>query len=255
MLFENIIVGPIHSRRLGTSLGVNVLPTQKKYCSFDCVYCECGWNEIDTRTHVGFNEREKIQSSLAYWCKTHKKQEREKIDSITFSGNGEPTLHPDILGIVEDVIALRNEYMPQAKITILTNSTNLYKDDVNKALHLIDNPILKIDAGTAKMYQRINKPVSAEFEDIKNELRKFGPKAIIQTILLRSKNKAEEINNTIEEEFSAWLSFIKEIKPRMVMLYVIDRATPDKDLIKIEKQEMENFADRVRACDIKAECY
>lgn len=255
MLFEEIIVGPIHSRRLGTSLGVNVLPTQKKYCSFDCVYCECGWNEIDTRTHVGFNERTTIKNALKQWCTTHTEEERRKVDSITFSGNGEPTLHPEILGIVEDVIALRNEYMPQAKVTILTNSTNLCKPEVNKALHLIDNPILKIDAGSEQMYKRINKPVSATFEDIKKGLKEFGNKAIIQTILLRSKNKAEEINNTTEEEFSAWLSFIKEIQPRMVMLYVIDRATPDKDLIKLEKQEMESFADRVRALGIKTECY
>ncbi|MDO5759621.1 MAG: radical SAM protein [Bacteroidota bacterium] len=255
MLFEEIIVGPIHSRRLGTSLGVNVLPTEKKYCSFDCVYCECGWNEIDTRSHVGFNERKKIKEALEQWCNSHSEQERVKVDSITFSGNGEPTLHPEILGIVEDVISLRNKFLPKAKVTILTNSTNIYKEDVNKALHLIDNPILKIDAGTSEMYKRINKPVSASFKDIKKGLREFGEKAIIQTILLRSKNKAEEINNTTEEEFSAWLEFIKEIKPRMVMLYVIDRATPDKDLIKLEKEEMESFANRVRALGIKTECY
>ncbi|MBR1769421.1 MAG: radical SAM protein [Bacteroidales bacterium] len=255
MLFENIIVGPIHSRRLGTSLGINVLPTEKKYCSFDCVYCECGWNQIDTRTKVGFNEREKIRESLLTWCQTVSEEQRREVDSITFSGNGEPTLHPDILGIVEDVIALRNEYMPQAKVTILTNSTNLYREDVRKALHSIDNPILKIDAGTEEMYRRINKPVSAKFDDIKGYLREFGPNAIIQTILLRSKNKAEEIDNTREEEFSSWLDFIKEISPKMVMLYVIDRATPDKDLIKLSPEEMQSFADRVRALGIKTECY
>ncbi|MBQ4420669.1 MAG: radical SAM protein [Bacteroidales bacterium] len=255
MLFENIIVGPIHSRRLGTSLGVNVLPTQKKYCSFDCVYCECGWNEIDTRTHIGFNDKEKIKESLLYWCENHSQQEREKVDSITFSGNGEPTLHPDILAIVQDVIELRDKYLPQTKVTILTNSTNLYREDVRKALHLIDNPILKLDAGTEETYKRINKPVSAKFSDIVGYLKEFGNKAIIQTILLRSKNKAEEINNTTPQEFNAWLSIVEEIKPRLVMLYVIDRATPDPDLIRLEKQEMEQFADKVRELGIEAECY
>ena len=255
MLFENIIVGPIHSRRLGTSLGINVLPTQKKYCSFNCVYCECGWNEIDTTVKVGFNDREKIKESLLHWCLNTAEEERKKVDSITFSGNGDPTLHPEILPIVKDVIKLRDKYIPQAKISILSNSTNLDREDVWEALHLIDNPILKIDAGSEQMYKRIAKPVSAKFEDIKKNLIRFGNKAIIQTILLRSKNKEEEINNTTEEEFSAWLEIIKQIKPRMVMLYVIDRATPDKDLIKLEPEEMEKFSDRVRALGIETHCY
>ncbi|MCF0211210.1 MAG: radical SAM protein [Bacteroidales bacterium] len=255
MLFEEIIVGPIKSRRLGVSLGVNVLPETKKYCSFNCVYCECGWNIIDTNVKVGFNDRKKIKENLLQWCLDTKQEDREKVDSITFSGNGEPTLHPEILGIVRDVIELRDKYMPQAKVSILTNSTNLDREDVWEALHLIDNPILKIDAGTELMYNRISKPVSAKFEDIKKNLIRFGSTAIIQTILLRSKNKAEAIDNTTEEEFSAWLEVIKQIKPAMVMLYVIDRATPDKDLIKIEPEEMEKFADRVRALGIKTECY
>lgn len=255
MLFENIVVGPIHSRRLGTSLGINVLPTQKKYCSFNCVYCECGWNEIDTTVKVGFNEREKIQESLLHWCLNTPEEDRKKVDSITFSGNGEPTLHPEILGIVEDVIELRDKYISQAKVSILSNSTNLDREDVWKALHLIDNPILKIDAGTEEMYNRISKPVTAKFENIKKNLIRFGNKSIIQTILVRSKNKAEVIDNTTEEEFSLWLETVKNVNPRMVMLYVIDRATPDKDLIKLEPEEMERYADRVRALGIKTECY
>lgn len=255
MLFENIIVGPIHSRRLGTSLGINVLPTQKKYCSFDCVYCECGWNEIDTKVRVSFNEREKIKKSFLYWCESHEREERQQVDSITFSGNGEPTLHPQILGIVEDVIEIRDKFLPQAKISILTNSTNLYREDVREALHKIDNPILKLDAGTEQMYKRISRPVSAKFEDVVGYLEEFGPKAIVQTILLRSKNKAEQIDNTTEEEFGKWLQIVERIKPRMVMLYVIDRATPDKDLIKLESDEMERFADRVRKLGIETECY
>ena len=169
MLFEEIVFGPIKSRRLGVSLGVNVLPTEKKYCSFNCIYCECGWNKIDTSIQVPLNKREDIKQALYKKLSESTAEFNSTIDSITFSGNGEPTLHPDILGIVEDVIEIRNEFCPQAKITILSNSTNLVRQDVFKALQLIDNPILKIDAGTERMYKLINEPVSCSFEQIKQK--------------------------------------------------------------------------------------
>jgi wyosine [tRNA(Phe)-imidazoG37] synthetase (radical SAM superfamily) len=136
MLFEEIVFGPIKSRRLGVSLGVNVLPTEKKYCSFNCIYCECGWNKIDTSIQVPLNKREDIKAALYKKLSESSQEFNSTIDSITFSGNGEPTLHPDILGIVEDVIELRNQYCPQAKITILSNSTNLIREDVFQALQL-----------------------------------------------------------------------------------------------------------------------
>ncbi len=255
MLFNEIVVGPIHSRRLGCSLGVNVLPTQKKYCSFNCVYCECGWNEIDTRVKVPFNDRLLIQSELEKYCKTTNKEELAKIDSITFSGNGEPTLHPDILQIVKDVIALRNSFMPQAKVTILTNSTQLSRADVMQALHLIDNPMLKIDAGTEKMYKLISQPVSCSFEQIKRNILDFGPDCIIQTMLLRGSLDGEIIDNLTQEEFSNYLDFIKQVNPRQVMFYSLDRIPPAHHLIKVEKQEMEQYADKVRQLGIKATTY
>lgn len=255
MLFENIVVGPIHSRRLGTSLGVNVLPTQKKYCSFNCIYCECGWNEIDTRVKVGFNSRKDIYSALKKYFTTTDKEEIKKIDSITFSGNGEPTLHPEILGIVEDVIALRDEYCKQAKTTILTNSTQIIRDDVFKALNLIDTPLLKLDAGTEEMYNRINKSVNIPFAQIKESLIRFGHKAIIQTMLLKGEDEGKVIDNTTEEEFNAWLSIVKQVMPREVMLYTIDRATPDKNLIKLSLSELEPYANKVRSLGIETKTY
>ncbi len=257
MLFEEIVFGPIHSRRLGTSLGVNVLPTEKKYCSFNCIYCECGWNEVDTKINVPLNRREDIKEALYRRLSSNTKEENEAIDSITFSGNGEPTLHPDILGIVNDVIELRDLYCPQAKITILSNSTNLVRQDVFSALEKIDNPILKLDAGTENMYRLINKPVSATFDEVVERLIAFSKngKCIIQTLLLRGENDGQRIDNTSEEEFSAWLALVEKIRPRSVMLYSIDRVTPEKNLEKLLIPELERYADRVRALGIETKTY
>ena len=255
MLFESIVFGPIKSRRLGTSLGVNVLPTEKKYCSFNCIYCECGWNEIDTTINVPLHKREDIKAALKMKFESNPCEENAKIDSITFSGNGEPTLHPEISGIVDDVIELRNQYCPQAKITILSNSTNLLREDVFSALQKIDNPILKLDAGTVEMYNRINKPVSAKFDAIVEKLKAFGNKCVIQTLLLRGENDGLVIDNTNNEEFEAWLEIVKQIKPRSVMLYSIDRETPEKQLEKLLIPELERFAERIRAIGIETQTY
>jgi wyosine [tRNA(Phe)-imidazoG37] synthetase (radical SAM superfamily) len=255
MLFESIVFGPISSRRLGVSLGVNLLPTEKKYCSFNCIYCECGWNQIDTKVDVPLNKREDVKAALKMRLESNSEQENAKINSITFSGNGEPTIHPDILGIVNDVIELRNQYCPQAKITILSNSTNLVREDVFEALQKIDNPILKLDSGTEEMYNRINKPVSAMFDTIIDRLKAFGGKCIIQTLLLRGENEGKVIDNTSEEEFEAWLGIVKEIKPRSVMLYSIDRETPEKELEKLLIPELERYAERVRQLGIETNTY
>jgi wyosine [tRNA(Phe)-imidazoG37] synthetase (radical SAM superfamily) len=255
MLLESIVFGPISSRRLGVSLGVNLLPTEKKYCSFNCIYCECGWNQIDTKVDVPLNKREDVKAALKMRLESNSEQENAKINSITFSGNGEPTIHPDILGIVNDVIELRNQYCPQAKITILSNSTNLVREDVFEALQKIDNPILKLDSGTEEMYNRINKPVSAKFDTIIDRLKAFGGKCIIQTLLLRGENEGKVIDNTSEEEFEAWLGIVKEIKPRSVMLYSIDRETPEKELEKLLIPELERYAERVRQLGIETNTY
>lgn len=255
MLFEEIVFGPIHSRRLGVSLGVNVLPTEKKYCSFNCVYCECGWNVIDTNVQVPLNKREDIRKALGKKLSENQNELNKTINSITFSGNGEPTIHPEILGIVNDVMELRDRYCPQAKISILSNSTNLVREDVFEALRKIDNPILKLDAGTEKMYETINEPVNSNFEQIKQKLISFGNKAIIQTLLLRGEHNGKTIDNTSEEEFSAWLDTIKKIRPRMVMLYSIDRITPEKKLEKLLIPELESYAQRVRALGIETKTY
>lgn len=256
MLFEDIIFGPIKSRRLGTSLGVNVLPIEKKYCNFNCVYCECGWNEISSQEKVSLNKKQEILKALEEKLISLEKENIE-LDSITFAGNGEPTIHPEFKEIVEGVVALRNKFCTKAKITVLSNATNLLKENVFSALQKVDNPILKLDAGREEMFYNISKADShvIDFEKVKERLIAFGEKAIIQTLLIRGENEGKRIDNTSDEEFEAWLEIIKEINPRYVMLYPIDRVTPESKLEKLSKQEIELFAERVRAIGIEAKAY
>ena len=154
MLFDSIVYGPIRSRRLGVSLGVNLMPTTAKLCTFDCVYCECGWNQ--PVSHPQLPTREQVRAALEYQLLTLDVQP----DVITFSGNGEPTLHPDFLGIIQDTCALRDQYCPNAKVSVLSNSTQLGRKDVVEALLLCDNRILKLDSAIDTTMQLIDKPVN-----------------------------------------------------------------------------------------------
>lgn len=256
MLFDEIVFGPIHSRRLGSSLGINLLPTKKKLCNFNCVYCECGWNE-DTKDILDLApKKEDIEKAFKEKLILIK-EKNIVIDSITFSGNGEPTLHPEFSQIIDMIVELRNLYLPKAKISVLSNATNLLKDDIFNALHKIDNPILKLDSGTEKMFYAISKanPKVISFEKVKERLILFGKNAIVQTLLLRGENEGQNLDNTSDEEFEAWLKVVKEINPKMVMLYAIDRVTPESNLEKLSKEELESFAQKVRALGIKTKTY
>ena len=256
MLFENIVFGPIKSRRLGNSLGVNLLPTHKKLCNFNCIYCECGWNEETKDINDKLNNKEDIKRALKARL-IEMKEKNIPLDSITFSGNGEPTMHPEFSDIIDIVVELRNQYAKDAKISVLSNATNLIRDDVFNALHKVDNPILKLDAGTEKMFYAINKakPKVISFEKTIERLIEFGKDAIIQTLLLRGENDNIKIDNTTEEEFKSWLEIVKRIKPRYVMLYPIDRITPESNLEKLTKEELEFFANKIRAIGIETKTY
>lgn len=256
MLFNEIVFGPIHSRRLGNSLGINLLPTHKKLCNFNCIYCECGWNEntkeiVDLVPKTEDIEKELKEKLIRF------KENGTVIDSITFSGNGEPTLHPEFCEIIDMVVELRNLYAPKAKISVLSNATNLLKKDIFNALHKVDNPILKLDSATPKMFYAINKanPKVVDIEKVKEKLILFGKDAIVQTLLLRGENDGQIIDNTTQEEFSAWLEVVKKIKPRMVMLYAIDRVTPESNLEKLSIEELETFAQKVRELGIETKTY
>lgn len=242
MLFDSIVYGPIHSRRLGVSLGVNLMPTDAKLCSFDCVYCECGWNRpvlhplLPTREQV----REALSSQLSML--------KTPLDVITFSGNGEPTMHPDFLGIIQDTCALRNQYSPNAKVSVLSNSTQLGRKDVQEALRLCDNRILKLDSAMDVTMHLIDQPVNKQLtvDQVVAWLRVFDGDFTLQTCFLRGEYKGKIIDNTTPEELEAWYKVIDQLRPKQVMIYVIDRATPLKTLEKIPAETMYSIAQVVR---------
>lgn len=248
-LYDNIIFGPIRSRRLGLSLGVNLLPVESKLCSFDCIYCECGWN-ADHPGKRRFNAREDVREMLAM---TLEKMVGEGTppDVITFAGNGEPTMHPEFEAIIDDTIAMRDKYCPSAKVSVLSNATQIHREDVRRALQRVDNNILKLDSAFDATVQLMNKPQGAYTVARTVELLKaFNGDLIMQTMFLRGEYLGQRVDNTTEEEVSAWLELIAEIKPKQVMVYSLDRDTPCKTLEKVEKDELRGIADRVEALGI-----
>ncbi len=242
MLFDSIVYGPIRSRRLGVSLGVNLMPTTAKLCTFDCVYCECGWNQ--TVLHPQLPTREQVHAALDLQLSTIDVQP----DVITFSGNGEPTLHPDFLGIIQDTCALRDQYCPKAKVSVLSNSTQLGRKDVVEALLLCDNRILKLDSAIDSTMQLIDKPINQYLtvDQIVRWLSLFEGDFTLQTCFLRGEYEGMIIDNTTPEELFAWYQIIDTLHPKQVMIYVIDRATPLQTLSKVPADEMEAIAAPLR---------
>ena len=244
MLFDSIVYGPIRSRRLGVSLGMNLMPTTAKLCTFDCVYCECGWNQ--PVSHPALPTRQEVREALASRLGA---LSPNSLDVITFSGNGEPTLHPDFLGIIQDTCALRDQYCPKAKISVLSNSTQLGRPDVVKALRMCDNRILKLDSAIDATMRLIDKPVNPNLtvEQIAEWLSLFDGDFTLQTCFLRGEYDDQIIDNTTPEELSAWYAMIDRLHPKQVMIYVIDRATPLQTLSKVPAAEMEAIATPLRA--------
>lgn len=246
ILFDKIVFGPIHSRRLGVSLGMNLLPTDGKLCSFNCIYCECGLNE-DRRTHSKLPSRAEVKEAL---IRKLSSMQAEGItpDVITFAGNGEPTMHPEFAGIIDDTIEIRNRFFPEAKIAVLSNSTLLHKEDVFQALNKVEDNILKLDSVLDSRIWQLNVPNSPSFtfDRLLEQLCRFNGNLMIQTMFLEGEINGESVTNTTEEEISGWLEALKQIKPKQVMIYTIDRETPVKNLKKVTKEELEAIADRAR---------
>lgn len=234
--FDEIVFGPIYSRRLGSSLGVNILPSKGKLCNFDCIYCECGWN-ADGIAERRFPTLAEVESALS--DKMEKlAAEGVPVDSITFSGNGEPTMNPDFAGIVDVTLRLRDRFYPDAKISVLSNATLVGRRTVVEALKKIDNPILKIDAADDRMISMINKPVgSYRLRNVMDSLKEFNGNFILQTMFLRS----PEFDMTAPDALAGWIEIVRELRPRQVMVYTIDRETPDKSLGKYTVEEMRGF--------------
>ena len=249
-LYDNIIFGPVRSRRLGLSLGVNLLPIDAKICSFDCIYCECGWN-ADHAARRRFNSREDVLTMLEQVL-GKMVSDGTPPDVITFAGNGEPTLHPHFEEIIDGTLALRDRLCPSAKVSVLSNATQLHREDVCRALRRIDNNILKLDSAFDSTAALINKPQGAySIEKVVEQLKGFGHDCIVQTMFLRGEYNGEKIDNTTEEEVMAWLALIEKIAPRSVMVYSLDRDTPCQTIEKVEKHELERIAERVRALNIE----
>ena len=245
MLFNDIAYGPIHSRRLGVSLGMEIMPLEHKLCTFNCVYCECGWNE--PVAHPKLPTREEVKAALEAKLSTFDFQQA-KLDVITFSGNGEPTLHPDFNGIIRDTCALRDRYCPSTKVSVLSNSTQLGRKNIVEALWLCDNRILKLDAATDEMMRRIDMPVNDQLtvETLINWLAQFNGDFTLQTCFLRGEHDGKIIDNTTPKELNAWYRTIERLRPKQVMIYVIDRKTPEEHLEKISPDEMEQIAAPLR---------
>lgn len=246
ILFDKIVFGPVRSRRLGISLGMNLLPTDGKFCSFNCIYCECGLNE-ERRTHSKLPTRNEVKEALIQKLSSMK-VEGITLDVITFAGNGEPTMHPEFSGIIDDTIETRNRFFPNTKIAVLSNSTMLHKEEVFQALNKIEDNILKLDSVLDSRIQQINVPntPSFTFDKLLKQLCRFNGNLIIQTMFLRGEIGGNSVTNITEEEITGWLKALKQIQPKQVMIYTIDRETPIKNLQKVTKEELEVIADRAR---------
>lgn len=248
ILFDRVIFGPVHSRRLGLSLGVNLLPTDNKLCNFDCIYCECGWGRKGFRPR--FNSAEEVHTLLG-------EKLREMVaagtppDVITFAGNGEPTLHPDFEAIIDDTLRLRDELCPSAKVSVLSNATRIDHEEVCRALERVDNNILKLDSAFDRTVRLIDAPRGSYSVARTVELmQRFRGSMILQTMFLRGVFEGERVDNTTEEEVTAWLERVKEIAPRQVMIYTIDRDTPARELEKVPVAELLQIGARVEALGI-----
>lgn len=255
VLFHSTVFGPIHSRRLGVSLGINLMPDDGKVCSFDCLYCEAGYNSQGKGT-TGLPARGQVGEALESKL-NEMKAAGNPLDVITFSGNGEPTLHPDFPDIIEDTLYLRDKYYPKAKVSVLTNSTRIFDPKVADALKRVDNNILKLDSAIDSTMRLIDRPASKDFtvERVVEALCQFSGTGIIQTMILRGEHSGHKIDNTTREEVDALVAAYKRIRPREVMIYSLDRSTPEENLKKVEKPELDMIAGKIREAGINVMDY
>lgn len=242
IIFPAPIFGPVHSRRLGVSLGINLLPADGKVCSFDCIYCECGFN-ADHRPKSKLPTREEVRTALESKL-LEMKTDGPAPDVLTFAGNGEPTAHPNFPEIIDDTLALRDAYFPDAKVSVLSNSTFIRRPAVFEALNKVDNNILKLDTVDDDYIRLVDRP-NGHFEltEVIHRLKAFKGNCIIQTMFLKGSYQGRNVDNTSDSYVFPWLKVVKEIAPRQVMIYTIDRETPDHDLQKATHEELDRIVD------------
>jgi len=254
-LFDEIIFGPVKSRRLGVSLGINLLPTKRKICNFNCIYCECGWTREPDKVRAHLPKREEVFQALEMKL-AQMKADNMKPDVITYAGNGEPTLHPDFPGIIDDSISLRDKYFPEARIAVLSNSTTITDFSIKKALLKVDMNILKLDSAFDSTVSVHNQPAAKiNVSEMISNLAGFNGKVIIQTLFLRGTYNGRAIDNTTPEELNAWINAIRKIRPSEVMIYTISRDTPPEggELHKVPAKELREIASMVEKLGIKTQ--
>lgn len=255
MLFHETVFGPVSSRRLGVSLGVNLLPVDFKFCTFDCIYCECGWSSRQSNNRYLLPKRSAVQRKLEKRLKALQVT-GPRPEAITFAGNGEPTLHPLFHEIMDDTLNLRDKYFPDANVAVLSNSSTLQRPEVFAALKKADKNILKLDAGSEEMFRLVNNPRSRiTLRQIVDKMKEFEGNLIIQTLFLRGTINGIPVDNTSEEELSRWMELVKEINPAMVMIYPIDRQTPLETIEKISFEELKAISARTEAAGIKTQVF
>jgi len=252
-LFDEIIFGPVKSRRLGVSLGINLLPTNVKVCSFDCIYCECGWTPKKQNEKPILPSRQNVKDNLEEKLK-EMQLSGQLPDVITFAGNGEPTLHPEFAGIIDDTIELRDKLSPNARIAVLSNASTLHKKNVFNALLKIRDNIQKLDSAFEKTVRLLDCPKpNFNLEKVVQQLTAFNGNVIIQTMFIKGSFKGTPVDNTTEKEVSAWIELLKKIKPRQVMIYTIARDTPVDTLQKVTKKDLDGIANRVKAAGFEVQ--
>ena len=251
VIFPSPIFGPVHSRRLGVSLGINLLPSDGKVCSFDCIYCECGLN-AEHRPGLSLPTREEVRTELENKLKDM--QINGPVpDVLTFAGNGEPTAHPHFSEIIDDTIALRDCYFPKAKVSVLSNSTFINRPKVFDALMKVDNNILKLDTVNEEYIKMVDRPSgNYKLDEIIDRLKAFKGHVIIQTMFMKGTCYGESVDNTGDEYVLPWLETVKAIAPSQVMIYTIDRDTPNKHLVKATRQELNRILEMIKTNGISA---
>jgi wyosine [tRNA(Phe)-imidazoG37] synthetase (radical SAM superfamily) len=254
-LFDDIIFGPVSSRRLGVSLGINLVPVNRKVCTFNCIYCECGWTSDRQLPSEGFPSRELIADSLRKKL-AHLKMDGFMPDALTYAGNGEPTLHPEFYDIISDTIQIRDEYAPESQIAVLSNGTLAHLPKVKEALMMVDRNILKLDTGMEETFRLLNQPPPGiKLAKIINNLKLFEKNLIIQTLFIRGTHEGMTIDNTTQEEISALLELYWEISPDEVQVYTIARDTPISTLNKVPLKDLEEIAARIEELGIRTSVY
>ena len=248
IIYPSPIFGPVHSRRLGLSLGINLLPADGKVCTFDCIYCECGFNK-DHRPLLPMPTRELVAEKLEERL-VQMTAEGRLPDVLTFAGNGEPTCHPHFAEIMDDTLRLRDKYCPEAKVSVLSNATFLHRQQVREALMRVDNNIQKLDTVSPAYIDSVDRPVGKyDVHDVIEQLKSFHGHVIIQTMFMRG----EGVDNTGDEYVLPWLEAVREIGPSQVMVYTIDRETPTQGLLKATHEQLDGIRERVEAMGIKCQ--